>query len=270
MHLQAGCQCCFLAWVKSPIARFLGRRRISEFITIENIDKQGAAKEEGPHGEEATVTQPSWLQAALTVLDAYKERDPAAESRLEVALTATGLHAVLWHHMCHGLWNLGLQLLARLVANVGRWLFGVEIHPAVRIGKRLFIDHGSGIVIGMTAELGDDVSIYQGVTLGGVTQVGKGKRHPTLNARVVVGAGAKILGPIVVGEDARVGSNAVVVKEVKAGATVVGIPAHEVGGRNELAKGFVAYAAGTEAEDEYVQLKLEVARLSKELAKLRK
>ncbi|WP_324272539.1 serine O-acetyltransferase [Pseudomonas aeruginosa] len=150
-------------------------------------------------------------------------RDPAARNALEVLTCYPGLHAVWLHRLAHGLWTSGWKWLARLVSNFGRWMTGIEIHPGARIGRRFFIDHGMGIVIGETAEIGDDVTLYQGVTLGGTTW-NKGKRHPTLGNNVVVGAGAKVLGPFAVGEGAKVGSNAVVTKEVPPGATVVGIP----------------------------------------------
>ncbi|OOH26257.1 serine O-acetyltransferase [Pseudomonas aeruginosa] len=150
-------------------------------------------------------------------------RDPAARNALEVLTCYPGLHAVWLHRLAHGLWTSGWKWLARLVSNFGRWMTGIEIHPGARIGRRFFIDHGMGIVIGETAEIGDDVTLYQGVTLGGTTW-NKGKRHPTLGNNVVVGAGAKVLGPFTVGEGAKVGSNAVVTKEVPPGAAVVGIP----------------------------------------------
>ncbi len=160
-------------------------------------------------------------------ISAYRERDPAARSRLEVLLCYPGLHAVLWHRLSHGLWRRGLHLPARISAHLGRFLTGIEIHPAVRIGRRLIIDHGMGVVIGETAEIGDDVYLYHGVTLGG-TSSERGKRHPTLGNNVIVGAGAKILGDILIGDGARVGANAVVVQPVGAGVTVVGIPARPV------------------------------------------
>lgn len=151
------------------------------------------------------------------------ERDPAARSTLEVLLTYPGLHAVWAHRIAHALWHWRLKLLARVLAQLTRWLTGIEIHPGATIGNRFFIDHGMGVVIGETAEIGDDCTLYHGVTLGG-TSWEKAKRHPTLGKNVVVGAGAKILGPITIGDNARVGSNSVVVKDVPAGATVVGIP----------------------------------------------
>ena len=156
------------------------------------------------------------------------DRDPAARHAFEVLTAYPGLHAVLFHRLTHALWSMGLKWLARFISHFSRWITGIEIHPGASIGRRFFIDHGMGVVIGETAEIGDDCTLYHGVTLGG-TSWNKGKRHPTLGNNVVVGAGAKVLGPIVVAEGARIGSNSVVVKEVNEGATVVGIPAYEVG-----------------------------------------
>lgn len=153
------------------------------------------------------------------------ERDPAARSKLEIITCYPGLHAIWWHRMAHRLWQIRWYWLARFVSHIGRLLTGIEIHPGATIGRRVFIDHGFGVVIGETAEVGDDCTIYQGVTLGG-TQLYKGKkRHPTLGQGVVVGAGAQVLGGFEVGDDARIGSNAVVVKPVPANATAVGNPA---------------------------------------------
>lgn len=151
------------------------------------------------------------------------ERDPAARGFLEVLLCYPGLHAVWFHRMAHWFWNHRLYLAGRLLSHLGRFLTGIEIHPGARIGSRFFIDHGMGVVIGETAEIGDDVTLYHGVTLGGVTW-DKVKRHPTLEDKVVIGSGAKVLGPFTVGHGARIGSNSVVVKEVPPNATVVGIP----------------------------------------------
>lgn len=158
------------------------------------------------------------------------QRDPAARSTLEVLATYPGVHAVLCHRLAHRLWRGGWRFAARLLAFFGRSLTNVDIHPGARIGQRLFIDHGAGVVIGETAEIGDDVTLYHGVTLGG-TSWHKGKRHPTLATGVVVGAGAKILGPITIGERVRVGANSVVVKNVPADRTVVGIPGRIVATR---------------------------------------
>ena len=177
------------------------------------------------------------------------ERDPAARSTIEVLTAYPGLHAILMHRLAHWLWCHHWYWLGRMVSHLSRWLTGIEIHPGARIGRRFFIDHGMGVVIGETSEIADDVTLYHGVTLGGTTWQ-KVKRHPTLEQGVVVGAGAKVLGPITVGENARIGSNAVVVKDVPPGASVVGVPGHVVRSRSkgrkrraEMAKkiGFDAY-----------------------------
>ena len=151
------------------------------------------------------------------------ERDPAARSRFEVLTLYPGVHALALHRFAHGLWLANFKWSGRWVSQFARFLTGIEIHPGATMGRRVFIDHGMGVVIGETAEVGDDCTIYQGVTLGGTT-LNKGKRHPTLGRFVTVSAGAKILGPFTVGDGAKVGSNAVVLKEVPPGATVVGIP----------------------------------------------
>lgn len=160
------------------------------------------------------------------------ERDPAARTVFEVLTTYPGLHAVLFHRVSHALWGWGLKWLARWLSTLARWLTGIEIHPGARIGRRFFIDHGMGVVIGETAEVGNDCTIYHGVTLGG-TSWQKGKRHPTLGNDVVVGAGAKVLGPISIGDGARIGSNAVAVKDIPANATVVGVPGRMVAAKSD-------------------------------------
>lgn len=187
------------------------------------------------------------------------ERDPAARTTWEVLTTYPGLHALLIHRVSQHLWFWNLKWLARFVAYVGRWLTGIEIHPGAKIGRRVFIDHGMGIVIGETAEIGDDSTLYHGVTLGG-TSWNKGKRHPTLGKGVVVGAGAKILGPIFVGDGAKVGSNAVVVKDVPVGATAIGIPARNIDPtqaemrENKAQKmGFSAYAISADMNDPVIK-----------------
>ena len=187
------------------------------------------------------------------------ERDPAARSSFEVLTTYPGVHAILLHRLSHWLWRNGLLWLARFLSHLARWFTGIEIHPGARIGRRVFIDHGMGVVIGETAEIGDDCTLYHGVTLGG-TSWNKGKRHPTLEAGVVIGAGAKILGPITLGAGAKIGSNAVVVKDVPAGATAVGIPARildteQAKIRAETAEkvGFSAYAISQDMNDPVVQ-----------------
>ncbi len=189
------------------------------------------------------------------------ERDPAAKSRLEVLLCCPGLHALAFHRVAHRIWFAGYRTLARWISNVARFLTGIEIHPAVLVGRRVFIDHGMGVVIGETAEIGDDCTIYQGVALGG-TSLERTKRHPTLEAGVVVGAGAKVLGPFTVGAGARIGSNSVVVKAVPPGATAVGIPARIIVEADDLQReehaarmGFSAYAV-TQGGDDPVTLAL--------------
>jgi serine O-acetyltransferase len=179
------------------------------------------------------------------------ERDPAARTTWEVVTCYPGFHALLFHRLAHRMWESGFKWLGRFISHVGRWATGIEIHPGARIGRRFFIDHGMGVVIGETSHIGDDCTLYHGVTLGG-TSWNKGKRHPTLGRAVVVGAGAKILGPIEIGDGAKIGSNAVVVKAVPAGATAIGIPArivesHEVQGR------FAAYGVARDANDPLAQ-----------------
>jgi len=152
------------------------------------------------------------------------ERDPAARTHWEILTTYPGVHALLMHRLSHWLWKANFFWLGRFCSHIGRWFTGIEIHPGATIGRRVFIDHGMGVVIGETAIIGNDCTLYHGVTLGG-TSWNKGKRHPTLESGVVIGAGAKVLGPITIGEGAKIGSNAVVVKDVPANATAVGIPA---------------------------------------------
>ncbi len=187
------------------------------------------------------------------------DRDPAARSTLEILTAYPGLHALLFHRLSHWLWGVGLHWLARMVSHIARWLTGIEIHPGAVIGRRFFIDHGMGVVIGETAVIGDDCTLYHGVTLGG-TSWQKGKRHPTLANDVVVGAGAKVLGPIEIGSGARIGSNAVVVRDVPANSTVVGVPGRlierkdknvDTEHREKMATkmGFDAYGATADAPD---------------------
>ena len=204
------------------------------------------------------------------------ERDPAARNTWEVVTCYPGFHATLVHRLTHRLWGGGFKWLARFISHLGRWLTGIEIHPGAQIGRRFFIDHGMGVVIGETSEIGDDCTLYHGVTLGG-TSWNKGKRHPTLGKGVVIGAAAKILGPIEIGEGAKIGSNAVVVKSVPPGATAIGIPArivesHEATGR------FAAYGISRDANDPVAQALHELighsaeadARIDKILAELKR
>jgi serine O-acetyltransferase len=180
------------------------------------------------------------------------DRDPAARNAWEVITCYPGVHALLIHRLAHWLWTARLRWLGRMLSQIGRFFTGIEIHPGATIGRRFFIDHGMGVVIGETAEIGDDCTLYHGVTLGGTTW-NKGKRHPTLQRGVVIGAGAKVLGPIVIGEGAKIGSNAVVVKDVPAGATAMGIPARILQSEGDKTReekaarlGFSAYAVTRE------------------------
>ena len=184
-------------------------------------------------------------------IDAYLARDPAARSRMTIFLAYPGLHALIWHRLANWFWNRRLHLMARLLSHFGRWVTGIEIHPAARIGKGLVIDHGMGVVIGETAEIGDGVTLYHDVTLGGIApsldshNQRDTKRHPTLLDGAIIGSGAQILGPITVGRNARVGANAVVVKDVPEGATVVGIPARLVQSKAAKTERFAAYGTPT-------------------------
>ena len=187
------------------------------------------------------------------------DRDPAARTTWEVITCYPGFHALLIHKFSHWLWLADFKWLGRLVSHFSRWITGIEIHPGAKIGRRVFIDHGMGVVIGETSEIGDDCTLYHGVTLGG-TSWNKGKRHPTLGNGVVVGAGAKILGPVTIGDGAKVGSNAVVVKDVPARATAVGIPARILDDetmteREQTAErmGFSAYGIGPDMNDPVVK-----------------
>ena len=183
------------------------------------------------------------------------ERDPAARTHWEIITTYPGVHALLIHRLSHWIWRKRFFWLARFIAHISRWMTGIEIHPGATIGRRVFIDHGMGVVIGETAVIGDDCTLYHGVTLGG-TSWNKGKRHPTLEQGVVIGAGAKVLGPITISKGAKRGSNAVVVKDVPENATAVGIPARILEQesnkqRDEMAEkiGFSAYAVSDNAND---------------------
>ena len=179
-------------------------------------------------------------------LDSFMVRDPAARSKIEVFICYPGYHAVLFYRFANALWSRNFYLMGRFVSNFGKIFTGIEIHPGATIGRRLFIDHGNGVVIGETSEIGDDVTLYQGVTLGG-TSLEKGKRHPTLGDNVIVGSGAQVLGPLIVGSNARIGANAVVLKNVPKGATMVGIPAKIVmGQKKENKEKFTAYGTPTE------------------------
>lgn len=194
------------------------------------------------------------------------DRDPAARSAWEVLTCYPGLHAIYIHKLAHWFWLHGLRWFGRFTSHLGRWLTGIEIHPGAKIGACVFIDHGMGVVIGETAEVGDGCTIYQGVTLGGTSLYRGEKRHPTLGAGVVVGAGAKVLGGFLVGAGARIGSNAVVVKSVPAGATVVGIPGKIVEDPSTKdAERFAAYAVVQDNDDPHSKAIQQLVEHSREL-----
>ena len=188
------------------------------------------------------------LQKLKEDLSIVFERDPAARSYLEILTTYPGVHAILFHRIAHRIWKIKLFWLGRLISHISRFLTGIEIHPGAIIGSRFFIDHGMGVVIGETSVIGDDCTIYHGVTLGG-TSWKQGKRHPTLENKVVVGAGAKILGPITIGSGAKIGSNAVVVKDIPKNVVAVGIPARIVQDTENKANAFRPYAVGKSETD---------------------
>jgi serine O-acetyltransferase len=218
----------------SSLDRMIDRRALCDRIKMRNLDKSSIAS--------------------------IFERDPAARSIWEVLTCYPGVHALFAHRIAHWLWHKNLKWLARFLSHLSRFLTGIEIHPGAKIGQRVFIDHGMGVVIGQTAEIGDDCTLYDGVTLGGTGKAGVGnKRHPTLGKGVIVGAGAKILGPIMVSDGAKVGSNAVVVRDVPPGATAIGIPARLVD-RSERAKpasavsaSFPAYAVSENMDDPLIK-----------------
>jgi serine O-acetyltransferase len=195
-----------------------------------------------------------------------RDRDPAARSTWEVLTCYPGLHAIYIHKLAHWFWRRGLHWLGRFTSHLGRWLTGIEIHPGAKVGSCVFIDHGMGVVVGETAEIGDGCTIYQGVTLGGTSLEPGTKRHPTLGAGVIVGAGAKVLGGFTVGDGARIGSNAIVVKEVPPGATVVaplGRVLEKAGTRE--AERFAAYAVVQESDDPYAKAIQQLVQHSQEL-----
>lgn len=204
------------------------------------------------------------FRAIREQIDTIFREDPAAKSTLEIVLCYPGFHAILFHRLAHKLYRAGVPLVPRIVSQISRFLTGVEIHPGAKIGRRFFIDHGSGVVIGETAEIGDDCLLYQGVTLGG-TGNEKGKRHPTLGDRVVVGTGAKVLGSIRVGDDVKIGAGSVVVHPVPDGSTVVGIPGKVVRTRREAA-GLLEHGNLPDPEGQAIdELKQRVASLEAQL-----
>ncbi len=180
------------------------------------------------------------------------DRDPAARNTFEIITCYSGVQAMVFYRLSHWFWQVKLKWFARFISMLARWLTGIEIHPAAKIGRRFFIDHGMGVVIGETAEIGNDCTLYHGVTLGG-TSWQKGKRHPSLGNNVVIGAGAKVLGPIVLGDNVRVGSNSVVVKSVESNKTVVGVPARVLKEKTTPSDKFDAYAVSSREDDPTVK-----------------
>ncbi|MDR2127548.1 MAG: serine O-acetyltransferase [Burkholderiaceae bacterium] len=202
-----------------------------------------------------------WIRRTNSYIQSILERDPAARSRWDVIFSYPGFHALALHRIAHPLWKAGWTWLARWISHWGRWLTGIEIHPGAVIGRRVFIDHGMGVVIGETAEIGDDCTIYQGVTLGGTSLLKGTKRHPTLGKGVIVGANAQVLGGFVVGDGAKIGSGAVVTKPVPAGATAIGNPARVIQAEDETQREEVAgqmdfSAYGVTQSDDPVSLAL--------------
>lgn len=220
----------------------------------------------------------SFYKIILEDLDSVVARDPATTSKFEAAICSTGFHAIFLHRFSHFLWKKKFRIIARVFSGFSRFLTGIEIHPGARIGKGFFIDHGMGVVIGETTEIGDNVTLYHDVTLGGTTvfdDSGKvmSKRHPTVHDNVIIGSGAQILGPIVLGKHAKIGSNAIVTKDVAENTTVVGLAAHRVEIINKN-KCFQAYGLSQEMNDEFDlnidKLNKEILELKKEIKKLKK
>lgn len=217
----------------------------------------------------------TFFKKIVNEIDAVLARDPAARSKLEVILCYPGLHAVLLYRLSHWLWKKQFLLIARMISNFARFITGIEIHPGATIGERFFIDHGMGVVIGETATIGNDVTLYHDVTLGG-TSLQEGLRHPQVADNVIIGAGAQLLGPIKIGNNARIGSNAVVVKDVEAEQTVVGIPARPVteaasneqkqGDSAKDAKAFAAYA--TPSDDDCDPMVVMIDELREQMQQL--
>lgn len=214
----------------------------------------------------------------LQDVDAVIARDPATTSRTEAILCSSGLHAILFYRFNHYLWKKNFRLTSRVLSQFARFLTGIEIHPGARVGSSFFIDHGMGVVIGETAEIGNNVTLYHDVTLGGTKAFDKKgkvmiKRHPTIGNGVIIGSGAQVLGPITLGDNVKVGSNAVVIRDVEANATVVGVPAHKAEKCGENKKCFAAYGISDNLKDPIEQrfhlLTTELESLKKELLKLK-
>lgn len=216
----------------------------------------------------------SKFKIILSDVDAVIDRDPATSSKTEAFLLSSGLHAIISYRLNHWLWTKNWKITARMFSLITRFFTGIEIHPAARIGKGFFIDHGMGVVIGETAEIGDNVTMYHGVTLGGTTVFDKkgkqlNKRHPTLKNNIIVGAGAKILGPVTIGDNVKIGANAVVLKDVTQNQTVVGVPAHKVDKSVAKPEEFSAYGTCASDKDPILcqieLLKEEITRLNKKI-----
>ncbi len=215
----------------------------------------------------------------LKDIDAVIARDPATTSRTEALLCSSGLHAILLYRVNHWLWQKNFKLLARVLSQIARFLTGIEIHPGARVGQGFFIDHGMGVVIGETADIGNNVTLYHDVTLGGTTvfdDKGKitAKRHPTIGNNVIIGSGAQVLGPIHVGDNVKIGSNAVVVKDVEANATVVGVPAHKAEKSKKDTHCFQAYGIHAQLKDPIEErlmlMEKEIKKLKEELTSAKK
>lgn len=211
-------------------------------------------------------------KSILQDIDAVIARDPATTSRVEAVLCSSGLHAILFYRLNHYLWKKNFKLFARILSQFARFLTGIEIHPGARVGTGFFIDHGMGVVIGETAEIGNNVTLYHDVTLGGTTVFSaKGKvmtkRHPTIGNNVIIGSGAQVLGPIKIGDNVKIGSNAVVIRDVEPNATVVGVPAHKAEKSKKENKCFEAYGLNPDIKDPIEQ---KIDCLNKELELLKK
>jgi len=202
------------------------------------------------------------FKSFLAELDTIIKRDPATSGRLEAFLCSSGYHGILFYRLAHYFWKKNWRLSARLISQIGRFFTGVEIHPGAQIGKNFFIDHGMGTVIGETAVIGNNVTMYHGVTLGGISAQG-GKRHPTIEDNVIIGSGAQILGPITVGKNAKIGANATVVKDVKSNTTVVGVAAHKT--EAQKSGEFTPYGINLKAQDPYDKKIQELQKRLKEL-----
>ena len=213
----------------------------------------------------------SKFKIILSDAEAVVAKDPATSSKMEAFLFSTGLHAIIFYRFNHWLWNKNWKMLSRFMSLIARFFTGIEIHPAARIGKRFFIDHGMGVVIGETAQIGDDVTLYHGVTLGGTTVFDKNgkqrvKRHPTLKNNIVVGAGAKILGPITIENNVKIGANAVILKDVAENQTVVGVPGHIVDKKTLKSESFSAYGACASDKDPILS---QIEKLEKQINTLK-